>query len=239
MKHIQEPWRTALTILEEQYVVAPKNLPTLPVELPDFIAMNAANTVYDMIKENPLTYVSVINKVRGKLLKNIRSISTGILVVPSIREYVCIMGCAYYALAMDGVLDKHQLGIMEKMITGIDVIKAADYFSVFKQAAEKKKPEAHGLKTKKNMLSTTQAALFCEVMAKVLNLDVRNKKTDLAPLASTLSGWEQSTIEKKFFEGYSDKDRAAVFELFSTMATSAKDFGKKMAARQDSGESAK
>lgn len=145
LKDIKEPYKSLLSILQDMYVIGPNNLAPLPEELPLNMAINAAQVVYESVKQNLITYVSVLKKeIKDIFIINInRNISFNNFHVSTYREIACILGCTYYAMVCDEEFDDHQIKNIEKIVCSFISEKGYPYFFVFKKAVEEYKQKDH------------------------------------------------------------------------------------------------
>lgn len=146
LKGIKEPYKSLLSILQDMYVIGPDNLAPLPEELPLNMAINAAQVVYEDVKQSLITYVPVLKKEIKAIFKNTnnRDISFNNFHVPTYRELACILGCTYYAMVCDEEFDDHQIENIDKIVCNSISDKGLPYFNVFKKAAEECKQKKHG-----------------------------------------------------------------------------------------------
>ena len=141
LKGIQEPFKSALVILQDMYVNGPENMEVLSNSLPLNMAINAAQDIYETVKNNLIIYVPILKKEISKIYNgmNQRNVTFENFHVPSSRELGCIIGCAYYAMVLDEEFDDRQLRNIEKIIIAYNRNFIPPYFNVFKKAAEERK----------------------------------------------------------------------------------------------------
>ncbi len=139
LRDIKEPYRSALAILQDMSVEVPGQLEPLSSALPMNMAINAVQVICEAVQENLVAYVPTIRNEMGKIFRgtNVRINRFDSFNVPSSRELACIMGAAYYVLAVSGILDEHQLGQMAKIVIGYNnKIINPGYFNVFVEKAK-------------------------------------------------------------------------------------------------------
>ena len=145
LKGIQEPFKSALVILQDLYVNGPDNNRPISNDLPLHMAINAAQVIYETVKQNLITYVPVLRTEMRKIYRgtNYRNSKFENFNVPSSSELGCIMGCAYYAMALDEEFNDNQLKNIEKISVSFSPGNMTPYFGVFKKAVEERKKTAN------------------------------------------------------------------------------------------------
>ncbi len=146
LKDIKEPYKSLLVILQDMYVAGPDKSAPLPEELPLNLAINAAQAIYENVKQNLTTYVPILREETKAIFKanTNRELSINNFHVPTYRELACILGCTYYAMVCDEEFDDHQLENIEKIISNFISDKGLPYFNVFKKAADEIKQKDQG-----------------------------------------------------------------------------------------------
>lgn len=145
LKGIQEPFKSALVILQDLYVNGPENNKPISNNLPLHMAINAAQVIYETVKQDLITYVPVLrNEIqRIYISSNYRNNTFEEFKVTLYSELACIMGCAYYAMVLDEEFNDNQLKNIEKISVSYRPGDMIPYFNVFKKAAEERKMAAN------------------------------------------------------------------------------------------------
>ena len=169
LKGIQEPFKSALVILQDMYVNGPENKAPISEGLPLHMAINAAQEIYETVKNNLIAYVPVLKSEIRKIFKGIndRNVTFEKFQVPNSSELACIMGCAYYAMALDEDFDDNQLENIEKIIIAFKPENIPSYFNVFKRAAEERKKTQNA----PSQIATSNNEYFLLDNAKIRILD--------------------------------------------------------------------
>ena len=218
LKEIEEPYKTALTILEELYVEVPEEKEHLNyISFPDYLAINAVRQICEHVKENPLPYISIISSFRDRLYQvgNSRLNKFEGFRVGKNCEATVILGGVYYVLAVNGTLNEKQLEKVEIIATWEKKAEYLPYFKVFKEAVANfmaQKPQSEDTKKAKGF-SPSQAGLFCEALLSFHNCSITNKKKAIGSLASDMFGWAESTIERQVCSG-GREERNYVADVF-------------------------
>ena len=194
LKGIQEPFKSALVILQDMYVNGPENKAPISEGLPLHMAINAAQHIYETVKNNLITYVPVLNSEIRKIFKgiNYRDLTFETFQVPNSSELACIMGCAYYAMALDEDFDDNQLENIEKIIIAFKPENIPSYFNVFKRAAEERK---------KTQNAPSQIATSNNDVVEKLQKECKLKDKEIKKLKSILKEYtdEEVTKDKPYF----------------------------------------
>lgn len=140
LKDLEEPYKTALAVLEELYVEVPERKTHLDYKaFPDYLAINNVRQICEYVKENPTPYISIISRSRDLLyqpgLPRQNRFEEGFRV-----QYPCeaaaIIGGVYFVLAITGVLNDAQLKSVERIATWKEGNEP--FFNAFKKAVEDK-----------------------------------------------------------------------------------------------------
>ena len=188
LKGIQEPFKSALVILQDMYVNGPENKAPISEGLPLHMAINAAQEIYETVKNNLIAYVPVLKNEIRKIFKGINDRNQ----VPNSSELACIMGCAYYAMALDEDFDDNQLENIEKIIIAFKPENIPSYFNVFKRAAEERK---------KTQNAPSQIAISNNDVVEKLQKECKLKDKEIKKLKSILKEYtdEEVTKDKPYF----------------------------------------
>ena len=139
MCNIKEPYKSAVAIMQEMYVVVPSGMRVLPTGFPLNVAINAAQVICESIVNKPLTYLLTLKQEINKIFTgtNACDYSFENLRIGGYRELACILGAAYYALVLSDSFDEHELHLIEKIMTKYERHEIPPYFNIFKEAAMK------------------------------------------------------------------------------------------------------
>ena len=242
LKEIEEPYKTALAILEELYVEVPEGKEHLNYKnFPDYLAINAVRQICELVKENPLPYISIISSFRDILFQRgwSRQNKFDGFRVGYPYEATAILGGAYYVLAVNDTLNEKQLEKVEIIATWEKKAEYLPYFKVFKEAVANfmaQKPQSENTKKEKGF-SPSQAGLFCEALLAFHNCSITNKKKAIGSLASAMFGWAESTMERQGCSG-GKEERNYVADVFKDYNAEFSDyirsFGNKRSTAGDS-----
>lgn len=242
LREIEEPYKTALAILEELYLEVPDGKEHLNYkDLPDYLAINAVRHISELVKENPLPYISIISSFRDRLFQRgySRQNKLDAFRVGYSHEATAILGGAYYVLAVNGTLNENQLEKVEIIATWEKKAEYLPYFKVFKEEVTNsmaQKPQSEDTKKAKGF-SPSQAGLFCEALLSYHNCSITNKKKAIGSLASDMFGWAESTIERQVCSGGREERNyvADVFQNYDAKFSEfIRSFGNKYPAAGDS-----
>lgn len=169
---IKEPFKSALVILQDLYVEGPDGNPPISENLPLNMAINAAQVIYERVKQEIITYVPILRCEIKNIFdgSNIRRNTFDGFHIPNSRELACIMGCAYYAMVIDGNFNEKQLKNIEQVIVNHNTVKIPPYFKIFKDAADKNKKQE--LAPKKDIVEKNTT----EVLKKIKELTEENER---------------------------------------------------------------
>lgn len=220
LNQIEEPYKSALAILEELYVQVPDGKTCLDYkQFPDFMAINDVRQICDNVKANPIPYISIISRSRDLLyqpgLPRQNKFEEGFRVCYP-YEATTIIGGVYYVLAVDGTLNERQLESVEKVATWGLKSELRPYFNVFKNEVNNHKVQESPKEEKKDVKGFTpaQSCLFLEGLLSHLKVSYTNKKDFIPPIVEKTFGWKVSTCEKRVTEGYSQEDRLTVSNTY-------------------------
>lgn len=244
---MEEPYWSAFDVFNDLYMNPPQGgIALSSKDVIDYFVMNCVRTIAEKLTEEEYSFPSVFLKCKEGTFIN----STGDRMdfsdfrVNADYEHAAIFGAVYYVLAVQGQIRQKHLDFIEKTFTSETRLKG--YFQPFKDAAEKRKAENHELKDKgkkdeAKKLTPAQAGLFCEAFLKDHDCTYTNKKETIAPLASKLFGWAESTMERNLV--YSKEDRQYVAKLFETVdpnfSSYVQNYGKTSANKKEDGDSEK
>ena len=155
LKTIEEPYKSALMVLEELYVVGPEGKPNLSYKhFPDYMAINCAREICEEVKGNPITYISTLSRARDLLYKQgwprQNKFEEGFR-VQFPYEAATILGAVYFVFAVERFLTNKQLDNLEKIACWTAENKP--YFEEFKEQS-KNYLSNHAIRDKKDNTTT-------------------------------------------------------------------------------------
>lgn len=248
IQEVEEPYKAVAIIIDKLYLKGPHDNDALSYSsFLNTYALSCIRTIAEDLATHTVSFVNQSKRDWARLLNPQRAFTNDFerYSVPNNSYRGTIFGGAYYALAISESVDEELLGLLEAVVS-VEA-NAVPYFNVFKDAAEKKKaesesPKQKGKKDEAEKLSPAQAGLFCEAFLSIRECTYTNKKETIAPLASSLFGWKQSTMERNGFS-YTKEDREYVAQLFkdvdSKFSDFIKEFGNKTINSDDSGKTKK